>query len=104
MSIFQKLLYKKKDAKPLAVQYSTPRKMSDPFLFQTAPKIFKEATYSEPEPEEDDMLSPREVKTKPGEYNLTVEMDTLEDKNYYVLSIVAPGFLKFILHFQRCSN
>ena len=96
MSIFQKLLYKKKDPKPLSVQYSTPRKMSDPFLFQTAPRIFKEATYTEPEPEEDDLLSPREISTKPGEYNLKVSMDTLEDDHYYILNIGGFIFFKFI--------
>src|SRR5690242_9691596 len=80
MSLLKKLFKKKEHNVPLSVQFSNPRKASDPFLYENAPKLFKGVEYRDNEPDEEDLsrdqISPREVK-KGGEYNVHVEMDVM---------------------------
>lgn len=91
MTSLIKKLFKKKEAVPLSVQYQIPRRASEPFLFQNPEKHFHDVEYNHHDETLEDSISPREVSNKGGEFTLKVEMDVMEDDNYYYLNLVAPG-------------
>lgn len=97
MTSLLKKLFKKKEAVPLSVQYQTPRRASEPFLFNNPEKLFQDVEYHSPNHDhgndvfEDELISPREISNKGGEFSLKVEMDVMEDDNYYLLNLVTPG-------------